>query len=267
VLARSSAVDCTTFEPHTSLFPLVSKACYYSPVRSHVMCQLCVNQVSRSALTLTHLPRVSGPTQTQRIQPLNRVNTDRCPIKIKFQCVRRISAASGAYVLKSHSIAYLESAVPAWHHEQEAACMTSSLLVTTAPAAKTRRTQRCPCLETLQQLHASLCMAREVRPTPCGSRHIPTWASPSRVCLGPPAQLPESHQPYTTSYSLRLPLKRLPSRPGAHSACRCWVSRSSRAVSASSACDCANCSTQPTTKLPMNSSSTADQGVGTSDRA
>jgi len=27
-----------------------------------VMCQLCVNQVSRSALTLTHLPRLSGPT-------------------------------------------------------------------------------------------------------------------------------------------------------------------------------------------------------------
>ncbi len=26
VLARSRAVDCTIFEPHTSLFPLVSKA-------------------------------------------------------------------------------------------------------------------------------------------------------------------------------------------------------------------------------------------------
>ena len=26
------------------------------------MCQLCVNQVGRSALTLTHLPRVSGAT-------------------------------------------------------------------------------------------------------------------------------------------------------------------------------------------------------------
>ncbi len=168
-------------------------------------------------------------------KPLDRVNSEdlatesseykSCPIKIKFQCVRRISAAS-VYVLKSHSIAYLESAVPAWHHEQEAACMTSSLLVTTAPAAKTRRTQRCPCLETLQQLHASLCTAREVRPTPCGSRHIPTWASPSRVCLGPPAQLPESHQPYTTSpcdsppaatqpprCSLRVPVLGLPLEP------------------------------------------------------
>ncbi len=31
-----------------------------SPVRSHVMCQFCVNQVSRSALT--HPPCVSGPT-------------------------------------------------------------------------------------------------------------------------------------------------------------------------------------------------------------
>lgn len=196
------------------------------------------------------------------------MDTERARLQIKISvCTPNSkSAASGAYVLKSHSIAYLESAVPALHHEQEAACMTSGLLVTTAPAAKTRRTQRCPCLETLQQLHASQCTAREVRPTPCGSRHIPTWASPSRVCLGPPAQLPESHQPYTTSPS-RLPLQRLPSRLGAHSACRCWVSRSSRAVSASSACDCANCSTQPTTKLPMNSSSTADQGVGTSDRA
>ncbi len=58
VLARSSAVDCTTFEPHTSLFPLVFKAGYYSPIRSHV--QLCVNQVSRSALTLIHLPRHWG---------------------------------------------------------------------------------------------------------------------------------------------------------------------------------------------------------------
>ena len=48
MLARSSAVDCTTFEPHTSLFPLVSKACYYSPIRSHVMCQLCVNRTSTS---------------------------------------------------------------------------------------------------------------------------------------------------------------------------------------------------------------------------
>ncbi len=45
VLARSSAVDCTTFEPHTSLFPLVSEA-LLSPIRSHVMCQLCVNQPS-----------------------------------------------------------------------------------------------------------------------------------------------------------------------------------------------------------------------------
>ena len=38
-------------------------------------------------------------------------------------------------------------------------------------------------------------------------------------------------------------------------------------MSPSSACDCANCSMQLTTKLPMSSSMTADQGVGRNDLA
>jgi hypothetical protein len=48
------------------------------------------------------------------------------------------------------------------------------------------------------------------------------------------------------------------------STCRCR-SRLSRCVSPSSACDCANCSMQLTTKLPMSSRMTADQGVGRRD--